>query len=194
VKIDPSAFHAFTVKYNGLVNRIVTDVHLSVPNSPDQFAAPLLPQVRTTALWDTGATSSVLTATVAKQLALTSVGLLQVKHAGGSDHRNAYVVNFFLPNMVVVSNVMVSECADTGQFGAIIGMDIIARGDFSLTNVNGETWASFRIPSVSPIDYVAEADRLKFAGVNRNAPCPCGKQINGKPVKFKHCHGDLSLS
>ena len=25
--------------------------------------------------------------------------------------------------------------------------------------------------------------------VGRNDPCPCGKKINGKPVKFKKCHG-----
>lgn len=25
--------------------------------------------------------------------------------------------------------------------------------------------------------------------VGRNEPCPCGKMVNGKPVKFKKCHG-----
>lgn len=25
--------------------------------------------------------------------------------------------------------------------------------------------------------------------VGRNDPCPCGKKINGKPVKYKKCHG-----
>lgn len=25
--------------------------------------------------------------------------------------------------------------------------------------------------------------------VGRNDPCPCGKKVNGKPVKFKKCHG-----
>lgn len=25
--------------------------------------------------------------------------------------------------------------------------------------------------------------------IGRNDPCPCGKRIDGKPVKFKKCHG-----
>ena len=87
---------------------------------------------------------------------------------------------------------MVTECEETAQFGVIVGMDVIARGDLSLTNVANQTWMSFRVPSVQGIDYVQEWNRLQFAGVGRNAPCPCGKtDANGKPVKFKRCHGLL---
>ena len=25
--------------------------------------------------------------------------------------------------------------------------------------------------------------------IGRNDPCPCGKKINGRPVKYKKCHG-----
>lgn len=104
--------------------------------------------------------------------------------------RNSYLVNVYLPNMVAIPGLVVSEFEEIAQFGMIIGMDVIALGDFSITNHGNETWASFRVPSVDHIDYVADANRATFAGVGRNDPCPCGKKdISGRSVKFKKCHG-----
>ena len=65
----------------------------------------------------------------------------------------------------------------------LVGMDVICNGDFSITNLNGRTWMSFRIPSCAAIDYVAEATKLTYAGVKPNDLCPCG---SGK--KYKRCH------
>ena len=70
-----------------------------------------------------------------------------------------------------------------GNFNVLIGMDVICVVDFSITNVSGTTWMSFRTPSIDVIDYVVEANKIKFANVGRNDPCPCG---SGK--KFKKCH------
>jgi hypothetical protein len=86
---------------------------------------------------------------------------------------------------------LVSELVQANpDFDVIIGMDVICVGDFSITNVAGQTCMSFRTPSCVAIDYVQEATRLRYAGVGRNDPCPCGKRNDqGKTVKFKHCHG-----
>lgn len=85
---------------------------------------------------------------------------------------------------------MVSETQETAQFGVIIGMDVIRMGDFSITNSGNQTWASFRVPSIQGVDYVQEANRIRFEGIGRNQPCPCGKKdANGKSLKFKRCHG-----
>jgi len=86
--------------------------------------------------------------------------------------------------------VVVTECEEIAHFGFILGMEIIARGDLSITNYDNQTWVSFRVPSLAGIDYVQEFNKLQFAGVGRNDPCPCGKQdANGKVIKFKRCHG-----
>ena len=74
-------------------------------------------------------------------------------------------------------------------------MDIITRGDFSISNKNGKTTVSFCIPSVHDIDFVEEGKKLNEANekvnlakrtkkIGRNEPCPCG---SGK--KYKNCHG-----
>jgi hypothetical protein len=170
-------FSAFTIKFNGLTNRIVTELWLTPAFDPKEYPESPFPLYKTTALWDTGATSSVVTQTTAKSIGLIPTGNTMVNHAGGTSQTNTYVTNFFLPNRVTVYGVFVSECSDNaGNFGAIIGMDIIVKGDFAITNFNGFTWMTYRFPSMQPIDYVQEANRIQFGGVGRNDPCPCGKK------------------
>jgi hypothetical protein len=186
----PSNFSAFTVKHSGLVNRIVTEIGLTSAFDPQDPPVPPPKLHPTSALWDTGATSSCITPSTVKAVGLSPVGIRMVSHGGGSELRNTYMVNLYLPNRVLVAGVLVAEFAETGSFGVVIGMDVISQGDFSITNCRSQTWASFRIPSVLGIDYVEEANRIAYAGVGRNSPCPCGKMdAGGKPVKFKKCHG-----
>lgn len=187
----PPKFRAFTVKHNGLRSRIITEVKVCQAFDPAKPPPMPLPQFETLGLWDTGATRSVITKATAVALGLVPIGAATVNHAGGSSQANTYLTNFILPNKVGVAGVLVTECPNiAGDFGAIIGMDIITQGDLSITNVNGETWMTFRTPSVQTIDYVVEANRIKFAGVGRNEPCPCGKKdSSGKRLKFKRCCG-----
>lgn len=182
-------FHACTIKHNGLANRIITPVGLCQAFDPSKNPLPNYPILQTTALWDTGATSSVITEATALALNIPPVGTVMVKHAGGMSPSDTYLLNFILPNNVGIYGVQVSKCHDiAGDFGAIIGMDIISKGDFAITNVNNKTCMSFRFPSIHTIDYVEEANKLKLIKslpkVGRNDPCPCG---SGK--KYKKCHG-----
>ena len=133
----------------------------------------------------------MITRATAEALQLVPVGQTTVNHAGGCSQASTYVVNIILPNKVGFAGILVSECPDVaGDFGAIVGMDIISQADLSITNVGGQTVMSSRTPSIQPIDYVDRSTSDRFAGTNRNAPCPCGKQgPDGKPVKYKNCHG-----
>lgn len=185
-------FHAFTIKYNGTADRIITELNLSQAFGPDNVPSPPPPLISTSALWDTGATRSVITPSLAKHLGVMPTGTAMLQSAHEIKPCNTYLVNLYLPNKVLIPGVLVNECADTANFGAVIGMDIIASGDFSITNVNGKTWISFRIPSINGIDYVAEAEKIEaertkkvlIPRVGRNDPCPCG---SGK--KYKKCCG-----
>ena len=70
----------------------------------------------------------------------------------------------------------------------LIGMDVITLGDFAVTNLNGKTMYSFRMPSMTEIDFTKsshiEPIRNESQKTGRNDPCPCG---SGK--KYKHCCG-----
>ncbi|MBE0676857.1 MAG: SEC-C domain-containing protein, partial [Bacteroidales bacterium] len=102
-----------------------------------------------------------------------------------------YPVQITLNNENVSLTLGVSECEqltddDAAEF--LLGMDVINRGDFSITNLLGKTVMSFRVPSLQTIDFVAGirshipqvADKIP----SRNDPCGCG---SGK--KFKNCCG-----
>jgi hypothetical protein len=94
-------------------------------------------------------------------------------------------VNFILPNGVEIAGVPASSLQITGA-DALIGMDLINRGDFAITNKNGQTKLSFQLPSTHDIDFVRNptgfSQSVKTPG--RNDLCHCG---SGK--KYKHCHG-----
>lgn len=184
------AFQAFTVECPGIADRIITELHVGPGFDPANPPATLPNFVKTQALWDTGATRSVISQAVAKQLGLVPTGATNVNHAGGVSVSPTYIVNLGLPHQVGVAGVVVTEFPESVQMGAIVGMDVICLGDFALTNVNGKTRMSFRMPSCEVVDYVVTANRLRFAGVSRNAPCPCGAtKADGSAVKFKFCHG-----
>lgn len=138
------------------------------------------------AIWDTGATNTVITQKVVQECGLKPTGMVKVFHADGETITNTYLVNIRLPNKVEVCQIRVTEGILTGQADVLIGMDIIGRGDFAVTNKNGKTVFSFRMPSVERIDFVEQPykeDPVKLPSkIGRNAPCPCG---SGK--KYKHC-------
>jgi len=138
------------------------------------------------AIWDTGATNTVITGKVVQECGLRPIGMTKVHHGGGEDEANTYLVNIGLPNRVMVCNIKATELKLVGRADVLIGMDIIGQGDFAVTNKDHETVFSFRIPSVECIDFVKqpykqEPIKASFK-TGRNDLCPCG---SGK--KYKNC-------
>lgn len=189
-------FLAFTSKFAGRVSQLITPIKITTAfdlntTSPDQIKQYETTAYDTKALWDTGATNSVVTEATAAAMGLVPIGSAVVNHAGGSSTKNRYLINVYLPNNVAIVGVMASDMPEgSGGFGILIGMDIISQGDLSISNQNNTTWLSFRFPSYKTTDYVVESDRITFAGVPRSKPCPCGSiDSSGKPILFKYCHG-----
>ncbi len=138
------------------------------------------------AIWDTGASASAISKNVVDRVALQPTGVTRVSTAGGIQDCNTFLISMMLPNGVGFSAIKVAECK-LGGTDVLIGMDIIANGDFAITNYEGRTVFSYRTPSTGKIDFVNEinlnnASLLKKLG--RNAPCPCR---SGR--KIKHCCG-----
>ncbi|MBA7524908.1 hypothetical protein ES705_17053 [subsurface metagenome] len=138
------------------------------------------------AIWDTGATGSVITEKVVEELDLKPTGMVIVSTASGETIANTYIVNIWLPNKVVFDELKVTEGKLQGKNEVLIGMDIISSGDFAVTNYDGKTVFTFRHPSAARIDFVKNIrQEITVKGskkVGRNDPCPCG---SGK--KYKHC-------
>lgn len=183
---------AFTLRSdNGLFRELITDIGISIPANLEEKKENIQ-ILETKALWDTGATGSVITSNSAKELGLKPTGIARVNHAGGEGDANTYLVNIYLPNKIYFRGVKVTECPDVvGNFGVIIGMDIISLGDFSFTNPKGNSIFSFKLPSSRDTDYVSDINLEnryhKIAQIQQQKgidKCPCG---SGK--KYKNCHG-----
>ena len=113
------------------------------------------------AIWDTGATNSVISPKVVAACGLRSIGVQRVSYANGTANNvEAFLVNIRLPNNVGFSALRVT-LGELGDADMLIGMDIINQGDFAVTNSNNRTKFSFRIPSQADIDFVAEDRRRK---------------------------------
>ena len=143
------------------------------------------------AVWDTGATATVITNRVVAECGLKETGMTEVHGVHGSETKPTYLVNIFLPNRVRMVDLKVAEAPLAGDADVLIGMDIIGSGDFAVSSYQGKTSFSFRMPSMQQIDFLPPKDRLNPlpqilnpGKVGRNDPCPCG---SGK--KYKKCCG-----
>ncbi|MBK5203582.1 MAG: SEC-C domain-containing protein [Prolixibacteraceae bacterium] len=98
------------------------------------------------------------------------------------------MVCLLLPNNVSFRSVSVTECESLGAFDVLIGMDIIGNGDFAVSNLDGKTHMTFRLPSCENIDFVknkvVRKPIISSKAPGRNDSCPCG---SGK--KYKNCCG-----
>ena len=113
------------------------------------------------AQWDTGATGTCISKLVVDRLGLVPIGMTTIQTPSGERTTNVYVVDIVLRNEVRIKDIEVIESMIGNQgIDLLIGMDIITLGDFAVTNVNGKTKFTFRIPSVGEIDYVKEIKKL----------------------------------
>lgn len=137
--------------------------------------------IETIALWDTGATNSCISKDVVKDLGLIATGDLPILTPTGDGIVNTYLVDVTLPNNVHVPDIMVcdSEIGNQG-IGMLVGMDIITKGDFAVSNFNGRTTFSFRMPSESTLDFVAGIKTSNLIMAKRTASTGFSKKMKKK--------------
>jgi len=177
--------HSFTIKSNGIQRMLAQKIQITgVNNAGNAFS--------TFGIWDTGATGSVITKEVAAKLGIVSTGMTTVNTASQTGHdTETYLVDIFLKNDLRIQGVEVTIGTIDTENGidCLIGMDIITIGDFSITNLNGKTCMSFRIPSQHEIDFVDihNTQQAKLVAKSKQFPnelCKCGSR-----KKYKDCHG-----
>lgn len=174
---------AFTVKADGGRLLVVkTKVGISVVTTEEQKQESQITEVE--AIWDTGATNSAISSSIAKKLNLTPSNYTNVNTGGNKiEKAPVYYVNLLLPNHMTVLSVQVTELPGLADGDMLVGMDIITLGDFTITNLEGITWCSFRMPSQLRTDFVTEANifnRKLAIGINTS------KKQKGKKVKRKN--------
>lgn len=145
---------AFTIKDDKILNCLITACGVCKAFIPQATMEP--PILKSySALWDTGATNSVIDKQVAEDLGLIPSGISRVYNANGSAIVNRYLVNLILPNNFMIHMVPVTEGILNGT-DMLIGMDIIGLGDFVITHKNKGTVFSFQMPSTHEYDFVKQ--------------------------------------
>ena len=179
------SYRAFTSYNQGLPGVLKNNVRISAQ------AADVGSALEFEAVWDTGATKSVITEKVISQCGLRPSGMVKMHGVTGTAIVETYLVKVGLPNNVFVGGVIAAKADLVGSQDVLIGMDIISLGDLAISSFQGRTSFSFRIPSTGRVDFLSPRERPKgydsFVNSNktgRNQPCPCGSNL-----KYKNCCG-----
>ncbi len=149
--VRPRPLHsAFTSKYPQRQRSIIT------PCKVTNFFGPQ--SLEGKALWDTGATNSVISSNFAPKLQLLPIDRSEVRGVHGSAIVDNYLINILLPNNVEFQQVEVREGELGDEINILIGMDIIGSGDFTLCA--GSVFSYCNPPFDSPIDLVDKANKI----------------------------------
>lgn len=152
----PISFPAFTSTCNRISKVLLSEVLITEAFNPTQDTVNAFASKcnKYTAIWDTGATGTVITKRVIQECNLQPIGIVVVHGISGPTRVSQYLINVWLPNKVIVPHIQAVVGKIGGEKDVLIGMDIINQGDFAVTNINGKTAFSFRHPSVERIDFV----------------------------------------
>ena len=134
-----------------------------------------------------GATNTAISSKVVERCGLIPTGKAISNTANGQCTVNTYLIDISLPNNVNINRVQATEFTAVEGADLLIGMDIMSLGDLAISNHEGKTYFSFRIPSIAHTDYVKQLNSMNpihVKKIGRNDPCPCG---SGK--KYKQCCG-----
>lgn len=189
-----TATKCFTVRSVGRTDVLKSPCQISSPYNPNSHVGNL-PQYRHfDAVWDTGATMSSVSPEVIKQCGLIPHAMAMMHTANGTMSVPVYKINIVLRDVVEFCEINVTESKLSPPTNVLIGMDIIGQGDFAVTNREGQTYFSYRYPSVTRIDFVqehadeeqrlAQKNMVQFQKAAGNKLCPCGSDR-----KFRYCHG-----
>ena len=151
---QPIPLFAFTTKFSQRVGVLATEIGVSEPGAdkaqPRKFHA----------IWDTGATNSVISRKVVDALDLKAVSAIRNQTANGEREAGVYIVDLYLPNKVVLAGQSVIDglLADAD---VLVGMDVIGKGDFAVTHQGNGTCMTFQLPSSNHIDFVEAINQAK---------------------------------
>lgn len=133
-------YYAFDAEYKKVVREITTPVSLFSSHISAEGKC-----VKTYAVWDTGATHSVLSPEIVKELGLLPIDSCLVRGINHDQISDIVVASISLTSNLLLTGKRFSV-NDIPGADVLLGMDIITMGDFVINNADGQTLFSFVIP------------------------------------------------
>lgn len=133
----------FSTTYEGVARYIVTTCKIAGAGKAMQSRNNLR---ECTAIWDTGASTTIISREVAECLKLDVIGTMPVNTIGGKQAYQRSKIDIYLPTKQIIHflDVIVGELSNCD---ILIGMDLITLGDFALSTTKGRTTFYFETPS-----------------------------------------------
>lgn len=151
----------FTEQYPFKTNKIINSVIVS--NNVTNLSAPAK------ALWDTGATGTCISKELVQRLKLKPIGMQRIQTPSGTAIVNQYKMHIILNKEIIIQDISVIDSEIGSQnIDILMGMDIITLGDFGISNFDGKTQFSFRLPSQEHVDYRSNPFQIEYSNNNSN--------------------------
>ena len=136
----------FEQDYVGVLQAIITDAYVFDGTEFDMNKVPFHKYFTQKAAWDTGAEVTIISQRVVESLGLKPFEHTKVMGIGGIENVDVYRIHLGLPNGYLYKNLIVYG-SDIDDYDILIGMDLIARSNFFLTNIEGHNRFIFQIPA-----------------------------------------------
>jgi len=133
-------YYAYDLEYSHILKEIKTPITIYSSRNTTEGKC-----LETEALWDTGATNSVLTPKISQKLGLISVDSWYVGGINNEKSSDIVIASIALPNGTFLNDWQFVVCDIPGA-DVLVGMDIISKGDFCISNARAKTLFSFVIP------------------------------------------------
>jgi len=148
-------YNAFAKKYPALAPDLNTDIEVFPVSSVTHQGTTVY------AIWDTGASQTVITHRLMSHLNLIPIETKLVHGVNSKQLVDVVAISIKLPNGFLIPDIRVFVCDIPSPIDMLIGMDIIQRGDFHISNIGEHTLFSFVIPPLpEQFDLTKEADVL----------------------------------
>lgn len=150
---------AFSGRFPAFRNRLVSPLYVGSPDSGNPVG------VKVKAVWDTGASLTVVSSRLASMLCLPSLGRTKALGAFGSSascDKSRARLAVVLGSESIVIDVMVADMPHSDpDCDILLGLDFITLGDFALTFDGGQLMMSFTYPPLDiPVDYTQLSPRI----------------------------------
>lgn len=132
---------AFIQTYSGRAVELVTPLVLKNPRNGKEK--------KILAIWDTGATGTVITKDVFEELDILTIDVIGVSGVNSRSQAHVGIADIVFGDGVLKltgSRVMACDSIGSEKAKMLIGMDIITMGDMSISNYGDTTHFSFAIP------------------------------------------------
>jgi len=132
----PKQGYYFTYEYNGISRHLITPAKIeSAKNKQGTFDIK--------ALWDTGATCSLIRREVALQLNLQPISKTFISTPSDKNKpSNVYLISLYLPNNTNFPNLQVAE-GELNGCDMLIGMDVICNAILLFQTLEGKQHSLF---------------------------------------------------